>query len=150
MRNQLAVLVTTLLLGGCASATGTSSNAPPLEVTLTQVGTPASEMYFFRGPINIQYDLAVRNPTPNEYTLRRLDIASVGSGAYAVRTGNQPITYRIAPNGTTTIRMSAWGTARGGFLTSEEPVTLRVMAQFDGGGGKGFQKVFTQTLSQFR
>jgi hypothetical protein len=148
MRRILA-LAAIAILAGCASSRGTdSAGAPPLQVTLAQIGTPASDMYFFRGPINVQYELTVKNPTSTEYTLRRLDIQSVSPGAYSIRTGNQPITYRIPPNGTTTIHLSTWGTARGGFLRAEEPVSLRVIAQFDAPGGKGFQKVFTETLGQ--
>ena len=57
------VLLAIAMLAGCASAPASSSSAPPLQVSLLQRGTPAADVYYFRGPINIQYDLAVKNPT---------------------------------------------------------------------------------------
>jgi hypothetical protein len=147
MRKSLALAVIALL-AGCASSSP-SSDAPPLDLKLVQVGTPAADMYYFSGPINVQYDLVAHNPANAEYTLKRLDIQSVGPGAYSIRTGSSPITYRIPPNTTTTIHLSTWARAAGGFLRAEEPVTVRAIAQFDGPKGT-FQKVWTETLSQFR
>lgn len=137
------------MLAGCASAPGSSSGAPPLQVSLLQSGAPAADVYYFRGPVNIQYDLAIRNPTNEAYTLRRLDIQSIGQGAYRIRTGAQPMNQSIPPNGTTSVHLSTWGRATGGFMSSGEPVSVRVIAQFAGPNGKSFQKVFTETLSQF-
>lgn len=148
MKHAFALLAIALL-AGCASAPASSSGAPALKIDLLQRGAPAADVYYFRGPINIQYDLAVQNPTNNQYTLRRLDIQSIGQGAYRIRTGSQPMSQKINPNGTTSVHLSTWGQSTGGFISSGEPVTVRVIAQFDGPEG-GFQKVFTETLSQFQ
>lgn len=148
MRRTLALLAIVILAGCASSAATSSSNAPALQMTLLQRGTPAADVFYFRGPINIQYDLAIKNPTNEPYTLRRLDIASIGPGAYRVRTGTQPVNQKVSPNGTTSVRLSTWGQSTGGFISSGEPVTVRVIAQFDGPHGR-FQKVFTETLSQF-
>lgn len=148
MKRALALLAIAVL-AGCASAPASSNGAPPLQVNLLQRGTPAADVYYFRGPVNIQYDLAVKNPTNDQYTLRRLDIQSIGQGAYRIRTGSQPMNQKINPNGTTSVHLSTWGQATGGFISSGEPVSVRVIAQFAGPNGKTFQKVFTETLTQF-
>jgi hypothetical protein len=148
MKQTLALLAIAVL-AGCASSAATSSNAPPLQLTLLQRGAPAADVFYFRGPVNIQYDLAIKNPTNDQYTLRRLDIQSIGQGAYRVRTGSQPMAQKVNPNGTTTVHLSTWGQSTGGFISSGEPVTVRVIAQFETPGGKSFQRVFTETLSQF-
>ena len=148
MKRTLALLAVAFLVAGCASSATTTSNAPPLQLSLLQRGAPAADVFYFRGPINIQYDLAIKNPTNEAYTLRRLDIQSLGPGAYRIRTGAQPVNQRVNPNGTTSVRLSTWGQSTGGFISSGEPVTVRVIAQFDGPHGR-FQRVFTETLSQF-
>jgi hypothetical protein len=141
-------LAAIVILAACASSATSSSNAPPLQLTLLQRGAPAADVFYFRGPINIQYDLAIKNPTNEQYTLRRLDIQSIGPGAYRVRTGTQPVNQRVSANGTTSVRLSTWGQSTGGFISSGEPVTVRVIAQFDGPHGR-FQKIFSETISQF-
>src|SRR3954447_24985799 len=146
---RIVALLAIALVTGCASSQSSSSTAPPLKVSLLQRGTPAADVYYFRGPINIEYDLAVANPTNDQYTLRRLDIQSIGQGAYRIRTGAQPMNQRISPNGTTSVHLSTWGQSTGGFMSSAEPVSVRVIAQFAAPNGKSFQKVFTETLSQF-
>jgi len=143
------VLFAIVLMAGCASSAATSSNAPPLQMTLLQRGAPAADVFYFRGPVNVQYDLAVRNPTNNQYTLRRLDIQSVGPGAYRIRTGSQPMNQKVNPNGTTAVHLSTWAQSTGGFISSGEPVTVRVIAQFQDPNGHMFQKVFSETLSQY-
>jgi hypothetical protein len=148
MKQTLALLAITIL-AGCASAPASSDGAPPLQVTLLQRGTAAPDVYYFRGPVNIQYDLAVKNPTNDQYTLKRLDIQSIGQGSYRIRTGSQPMNQKIDPNGTTSVHLSTWGQSTGGFISSGEPVSVRVIAQFAAPNGKSFQKVFTETLSQF-
>ena len=148
MKQALAFLAIAML-AGCASSAASSSDAPPLQVSLLQSGSPAADIYYFRGPVNIQYDLAVKNPTNSAYTLRRLDIQSIGQGAYRIRTGAQTMNQTIPANGTTDVHLSTWGRATGGFMSSGEPVSVRVIAQFAGPNGKTFQKVFTETLSQF-
>ena len=148
MKQTLALLAIAIL-AGCASSPASSDGAPPLQVTLLQRGTAAPDVYYFRGPVNIQYDLAVKNPTNDQYTLKRLDIQSIGQGSYRIRTGSQPMNQKIDPNGTTSVHLSTWGQSTGGFISSGEPVSVRVIAQFAAPNGKSFQKVFTETLSQF-
>ena len=148
VKSLLAVALIALA-AGCSSSGGATAGAPDLQFQLTQFGS-AADTFYFRGPMNVQYQLAIHNPTNATYTLRRLDLQSVGQGAYSIRTGNSPITRTIAAGGTTTIGLSAWARARGGYLTAEEPVTIRGIAYFEAPDGRHFQRVFTQTLSQFR
>jgi hypothetical protein len=146
MKRSLALLAI-ILVAGCASS-ATSNGGPPLQLTLLQRGAPVPDVFYFRGPVNVAYDLAIKNPTNEQYTLSRLDIRSIGPGAYRIRTGSQPMRQRVNPNGVTSVHLSTWAQSTGGFISSGEPVSVRVIAQFDGPGGR-FQKVFTQTLSQF-
>ena len=145
MKCALAVL---LLAAGCASSDSTS-NAPGIDVSLTQVSSGARDLFYMSGPINLQYGLTVRNPTNEPLTLRRLNLETMSAGAYALHTGSQTVNQPIAPGGETVFRFATWGHARGGYLRAEEPVTIRGTAQFEEPNGHKFQRVFTQTISQF-
>ncbi|HVR38456.1 MAG TPA: hypothetical protein VMU84_05120, partial [Thermoanaerobaculia bacterium] len=99
-------------------------------------------------PINVQYRLTINNPTNDEVKLRRLELQTIGPGAYSLRTGASPITATIPANSSITIPLSAWGRAPGGFFRSNEPVTLRGVAYFDSRNG-AFLRQFNEVLSQF-
>jgi len=141
MKHAFAVL----LLLVCVPAQAAS---PKVDISLAQIGTPAHDLFYMSGPINVQYALTVRNPTNAPYTLKRLELETISPGAYALRTGSQTVKHPIPP-GDTTIKLSTWGRARGGYLRAEEPVTIRGIAHFEGPKGQKFTKIFTQTLSQF-
>ncbi|HEV7485166.1 MAG TPA: hypothetical protein VGQ65_05750 [Thermoanaerobaculia bacterium] len=144
MRITTAVAVLFVgLLGFASSSSG--AEAPKLDIQLRQASMPG-DVFYFRGPVNLQYQLAVTNPTSEPITLRRIDLSTMGSGAYSLHTGATPITRTIPPNGKVTIDLSAWGQSAGGFLRSEEPVTVRGVAYLDSPGHKSFVKQFTETF----
>lgn len=147
---KYAVAVTTLLLlAGCASSAQNSGDADKLQVQLGQVDTPgSSNLYYFAGPINVRYQLAITNPTSDTYQLRRLDLRTISPGAYSLRTPPSPIQATIPPGKTTVVNLSAWARSSGSYLRAEEPVTIQGTAYFDGPHGN-FVKVFTQMLTQF-
>jgi hypothetical protein len=142
-----SILCILLLTAACSSTSNsmTSSSTAPLDVKVEQT-TTNPDLYYFAGPINIQYALTVTNPTNDTYKLRRLNLQTVGPGAYTLRTGDSPMNYTIPP-GTTTIQLSAWGRGAGGFMRATEPVSIRGMAYFDGPHGS-FVRAFTQYIPQ--
>lgn len=143
MRARIATAAVILLiaLGGYAS----SSSDPKIDVHLAPLSN-YGDMFYFRGPINLQYQLSVANPTGTPVTLRRLELRTLGPGAYSLRTGSTPIKQTIRPNGSTNITLSVWGRATGGYLRSEEPVTVQGIAYFDAPGQKSFVRQFIETF----
>ena len=101
---------------------------------LTQLGG-TSNVFYFPGPVNVQYEVTVNNPTDQAITMRRLDLRTEGPGAYALRTSGSPMNVKIAPKSSATFTVSAWGQARGGYIASTEPVSLFATAYFDGPSG---------------
>jgi hypothetical protein len=142
MKCVLSVLAV-VFLAACASSQQ-SANAPPVEVHLAQVATP-SDVFYFGGPINIQYQLSINNPTNQPLTLKRLDLQTVGPGAYSLRTSATPMNLKVPPNATTTYTISVWGNARGGYLAASEPVTIHGTAYFDSPSG-GFVRIFSENI----
>jgi hypothetical protein len=128
---RIQVILFTLLAAACASQQDSGS---PVTVQLTQVGGPAN-VFYYPGPVNVQYEVAVTNPTNQQIALRRLDLRTEGPGAYALRTSGSPMNVKIAPKSSATFTVSAWGQARGGYIASTEPVSLYATAYFDGPSG---------------
>jgi hypothetical protein len=143
MRARIAAAAV-LLIALSGSAWG-ASDSPKLNISMQQL-TSSGDLFYFRGPINIQYQLSIANPTDQPVTLKRLELSSLGPGSYSIHTGATPITRTIAPRGTTTLTLSAWGRAAGGYLRSEEPVTVRGVAYFEGPKGHSFVRQFMENF----
>ena len=132
MKSIVSALAVSLLLAACASST--QSSGPNVTIQLEQLNS-ANDIFYFRGPVNIQYRVVITNPTNQALTLTRLDLQTLGSGAYSLRTNSTPMNLKVAPNATTAYQISVWGYARGGYLSSTEPVTVRGTAYFNGPSG---------------
>jgi hypothetical protein len=132
-----------VLIGLSGYAWGASE--PKIDVHLEQL-TSTDDMFYFRGPINIQYRLTVSNPTDQPVTLRRLELSTLGPGSYSLHTGTSPVTRTIAPHGTTSLTLSAWGRSSGGYLRSQEPVNIRGVAYFEDASRHSFVKQFLENF----
>lgn len=133
-----------VLLAACASTP--QSNGPQVQVSIAQQNL-SPDLYYFRGPVSLQYVLSVSNPTNQPITLRRLDLQTQGPGAYSLRTSG-PFNLTVPANSTATQAIYAWGYARGGLLSQGEPVTMRISAVFADAAGKSFQRIAMQNLAQ--
>ncbi len=143
MRNVIACAM--LLLAACASSPQTPK-APEVEVHLAQV-SGSRDMFFFAGPVNVEFEITVTNPTREAVTLTRLELRTVGGGAYTFRAPSQPMHVTVRPGLASVVRFSATAIARGGNASSVEPVTVRGMAYFDAPSGS-FTRLFNETLGQ--
>ncbi|MEA2572411.1 MAG: hypothetical protein QOI24_4412 [Acidobacteriota bacterium] len=120
-----------------------AADTPAVEAQLTQIN-PAPDMFTFRGPINVQYQLTIKNPLIDQsITLRRIVLRTQGKGAYSLR-ADDPITMAINPESSVTVNLSAWARSNGGFMRSTEPVDVVVQLWFDRSNGKSFVKQFVQ------
>ena len=142
MKKALSVLGL-LFLVSCSSSQ--QSSGPNVAIHLVPLNA-SSDVYYFSGPINIQYQLAVANPTSQPIKLSRVELQTIGSGAYVIRNTSSPMNVTIPPNSTSTFTISVWGYSRGGSLRSTEPVTIRGIGYFDAPSG-AFIKMFTENIS---
>jgi hypothetical protein len=139
-----AVLIL-LFLAGCASAQD-DANAPNVSLHLAQYES-APNAFLYGGLVNVRYSLSVANRTSDPVTLTRLEIRTVGSGAYAIRPTSTQINIDLAPGQEKTVPISLWANARGGNMAAQEPVTLRATAYMTGPKG-AFVRLFTEYLSE--
>jgi hypothetical protein len=145
MKYRILFAIVALLTVATFASAKTNAKAP-LEVRLAQTGGGGNDLYYFSGPVSVQYALQIDNPTGETFRLTRLNLRTQGPGGYTLRTGDSPLKHTIPP-GTTTMSLSAWARSRGGFIHSNEPVSILGTAYFDGPGGH-FVKQFTQYIPQ--
>jgi hypothetical protein len=143
MKHKSLITLLALIMGAIPAMAAT---APAVGVHLVQTTTPADTV-FFRGPVTVEYQLTITNPTNAPITLTRLNLQSMGSGAYTLRTGDAPVKTIIPANGSTTLKLSAWARARGGFMRSTQPVDIHGVLWFQGPTGN-FVKQFIEYLPQ--
>jgi hypothetical protein len=129
-----------------SAAIGHAKESPKVAINLSQL-TSTNDTFYFRGPVNIQYRLEVRNPTSQTVTLRSLRLESIGPGAYSIHSSSTPLKLQLGPNESKAMTISLWGRARGGFMTASEPVTIRGTAYFNSPSGS-FVKLFNENIMQ--
>src|SRR5215212_6766168 len=96
-------LASVLLLAACSS--NPSKDAPPIGVDLALVNTPANILYF-AGPVNLQFEVTLTNPTDQTVTLRRLDLRTFGGGSFVMRATGTPFHVEVKPHASTSVMMS--------------------------------------------
>jgi hypothetical protein len=139
MKQALLIL---LLLTGCASGTQDDPNAPKVTLHLEQYES-APNAYMYNGPVNVQYALTVTNTTNEKVKLNRIEIRTIGSGAYTIQPTSTMINTEIGPGQEKTMAISVWGYAQGGRLRAQEPVSVRAVGYFTGPKG-AFIRLFSE------
>ena len=133
--NSARIACVTLLLFGCATSAPKTATVEP-EVQIQQISNIPEAARYVTGRISVQYAMAVKNITPVALQLKRIDVQSIGFGAYTLAPTSVPFDVPIAPGETKV--MQFWG---GAFIDSSTisgangPVTLRAVAQFDSVNG---------------
>jgi len=56
--------------------------------------------------------------------MSRLNLSTTGPGGYRLHTGDAIVKTVVPANGSTTVNLSAWAYAHGGFIRSTEPVEI--------------------------
>ena len=130
-RNRF-LIVAFVLLAACSS--NPKNEGPPIGIDLALVNTPTNILYF-AGPVSLQFEVTLTNPTDQTVTLRRLDLRTLGSASLSMRATGTPFHVEVKPHGSTTATMSAWAYSRGGMLAESEPISLQATAYFDSPSG---------------
>jgi hypothetical protein len=150
MRKLLALSL--VFAGACASGNSTTSQSSSAasikpQVQIMQTGGVPPAARNVRGPVNVQYAVEIGNPSTEAITLKRINVTSVtDGGAYTVR-HSQPFDKLIPAGDRQVVEFFASANATGlSVAGANGPVTLRVIAEFEGPGG-GFQQVVTQVVN---
>lgn len=134
-----------LILAACA--TQQSGSKPPVpEIAITQLSSVAPAARNVTGGVSVQYAVQVRNVDTQPLTLKRVDVNSIGYGAYSVPTQSRAFNVTIAPGTESTVEF--WVPAQivdPSIAGANGPVTMRVVVFFDSPAGP-IQTMVTQQV----
>ncbi|HEY8848203.1 MAG TPA: hypothetical protein VIO12_02855 [Thermoanaerobaculia bacterium] len=136
MNSRIACAALTLLVLACASSSPSKPAAPEPELLIQQISNIPEAARYVTGRISVQYAVAVKNVTPAALQLKRIDVQSIGYGAYTLAPTSLPFDVAIAPGETRVVQF--WGGAfidTSTIMGANGPVTLRAVAQFDSANG---------------
>lgn len=127
---KFALPAAAVAFSACAVAVDRSPTHPLPDVRLVQV-VPDWRVPVVWGPLDIEYDVVVSNPTDHALLLRRIDLVSDSSGQYRVARQSRRLRTSVPPHRVvaTRIRVAAWAT--GGEASAYEPVVMRGELLFD-------------------
>ena len=146
-----APILLLLAFAALACSSGNNQRAEIIrpEIDIRQVVGP-SDLAYPRGIMEVQYEVRVANRSSEAITLTRIDVQSVGTGAYALRREFFPFNEVIQPDQfkTVTFWVKAFARGRVAGAGANEPVTVRGIASFKSDAGE-FNQIFQRDLSQF-
>jgi len=145
-RVALAVLLGVGLIGFAPSRAEAASRSNRPQIEFQQI-TRFPEDLAFRGLAPVDFLMTVRNPSETPITLRRIDLESVGAGAFRVDADASWLNRVIPAGSTVQLRIATWGRVPFFLVRRAEPVTLRGIAYFQTPNG-GEMSVVTQLLPQ--
>lgn len=140
MRRAASIVL--LFIAGCASSRS-SGNDP--EIRLVQTSEVAEVARNVPGSIPVAFRLTIRNTQQAPLTLKRLELQSIGEGAYSLNPLTRSYDQVIQPGAEQSF--DVWGSAYVSptILGANGPVTIRAIAQFDAASGS-FQTVVMRQL----
>lgn len=135
------------LLIGCASA-APQQKTPPLiepEIHISQLSNLADAAVHISGGISVHYRVDVLNRANVPITIKRIDLISLGEGAYTLRPTSYPFDKALGPGEVTALEF--WVPAvieNPTIIGANGPVSLRVTTQYDTPSGHSQSIVIQQ------
>jgi hypothetical protein len=80
------------------SVSAMAASTPDVQAHLAQTTLPG-DMFYFRGPVNIQYQLTITNPSSEPLTLSRVNLSTQGPGGYSLHTSDAFVKTVVPANG---------------------------------------------------
>lgn len=144
-RRLAAFLPLLLVLAACSSAPRARLIEPDFRIVqISKTGDAARHM---TGPVSINYHAEVMNNSSEEIRLKRIQLESMGDGAYAVRPTTHPFDVPIPPNQIAAVEFWAPAVIEVATIVGANgPVTLRAKVEFESGDGM-FQQIYVQQVN---
>jgi len=151
-KHTLVALLLAAALAGCASSRSESGlgqakvNLIEPEVTFTQTNLVPQVARGVTGGVPVHYEVRIANKSAEPITLTRIEVQSMGYGAYELSPQSRPFKQKIAPDHFEVVEFWAPATIEDPTLYGANgPVTLRAVAHFDSPVGQ-FQQVVVQQV----
>ena len=135
------LLLSAFCLFSCASA---APLAEP-EIHISQISSLAEAAAHVSGNISVHYQVDIANHTNVTMTIKRIDVLSLGEGAYTLRPSSNPFDATLKPGETTALQFWAPAfIADPTIIGANGPVSLRVTTQYDTPSGRAQSIVIQQ------
>ena len=133
------------ILAGCATKNARVKLIPP-QLEIRQLGGQAMAARHADGGLPVHYVVRVHNPSAETIELERINLSSVGYGAYELDSTSRPFKQSIAPGTTEQVEIWTSAVGSGTVIGVNGPVTLRITAFFDSAVGS-FKETYTQQVN---
>lgn len=145
--SHLAAAVAVLLtLSSCATNNASVDLIPP-EFRIVQITSVGEAARHVTGGVSVGYHAEILNRSSETLTLRRIQLESMGEGAYRVPASTKPFDLQLLPDQIAAVEM--WVPAyieRATISGANGPVTLRAKVEFDSSVGM-FQRIYVQQVN---
>ncbi len=134
LRSFAPLRMTLAFLIGCASAAPqnkTASLSEP-EIHIHQLSNVSEAARHITGGISVQYRVEITNRANQPITIKRIDLVSLGTGAYTLRPSSNPFDARLNPGDATALEL--WAPAYiddPTIVGANGPVSLRITVQYE-------------------
>jgi hypothetical protein len=155
VKTMASVLLVAGALAGCASSADSGPTAESLqlsepEVLIAQLSNVGEAARHMSGGIPVQFRVQVTNPAATEIRLERIDLVSIGAGAYDLPNASHPVNIVVAPQATQSVDF--WAPANISDVTvygANGPVSIRVTSYFNSAKGKFTHTTVEQVHTNF-
>jgi hypothetical protein len=132
-RGSLAALGMTLALG-CASAAPQSKTAPlnEPEIHISQLSSVSEAARHMAGGLSVQYRIEIGNRANVPITVKRIEVISLGAGAYTLRPTSYPFDAHLNAGEATAVQF--WVPANiddPTIIGANGPVSIRLTMQYE-------------------
>jgi hypothetical protein len=144
------MLPTLLVTFACVSGQR-PSEIPQPQIQIRQVGGPESTGVTrnLTGGMPVRLQITVANPSSKTIRVEKLEIHSVGMGAFEVPNASRPVNQSIASGQAGLIDFWTAAYSQGSISGPAGPVTLRLTLYFSSDLGD-FREVYTETVNTSR
>lgn len=155
LRKFLAPLVLVMVAAACASTGKTSGNsymdkAPEQlsepDIRIWQVGNTPFVARHETGPSSVRLGIRILNTSSEPITIDRVQIQSMGMGAYTIPSSTQPVGKTIAPNSVVEHEFWVPVQVEDTITGANGPVSVRGIAYFTAQSGR-FRQIVLQNLN---
>lgn len=146
---RAAVVLAALAAFSCASDNNPKNERVKLDLEQLVGASQVQSV----GRFDVQFGLAVQNPSNEAVTLKSIELTQIGTGSYQIRRDpgdRHSFNQTIAPGQTAAVSfwVHAYQRVLPGTFGASEPVTLRAIVYFDSPSGQ-FHQVVQKVLGQF-
>jgi len=135
---RVTMLALGLLLTACSSAAPDSKQAPRSEpeIKISQLSNISEAARHITGAISVQYRVDIANHASEPITVKRIDVQSIGIGAYTLQPASRPFDVALKAGELKSVELWAPAVIEDPTIVGANgPVTLRVTVHYDTAAG---------------